>query len=65
MLIQPDGSLLVREQIAFDFEGPFSGAYRDIPLRKGESIDHVLVSENGRPYSPGGNTKLGDRKSVV
>ena len=59
MRIVKDGSLLVREDIGFSFSGPFSGAYRDIPLRKGESIDHVLVSENGRADEPGGNTKLG------
>ena len=28
---------LVREPITFDYGGPFSGAYRDIPLREGES----------------------------
>ena len=49
----------MREDISFFFYGSFSGAYRDIPLRQGESIDHVSVSENGQPYSPGGNTKLG------
>jgi hypothetical protein len=35
----------VREQITFDFSGDFSGAYRDIPLREGESIDEFGVSE--------------------
>jgi uncharacterized membrane protein len=57
--IANDGSLLVREDITFSFSGAFSGAYRDIPLRAGESIDHVLVSENGQAFRPGGNTKLG------
>ena len=57
--IAPDGSLLVQERITFAFSGPFSGAYRDIPLRDGESIDHVMVAERGRPYRPGGNTELG------
>jgi uncharacterized membrane protein len=57
--IQPDGSLLVREQITFDFSGPFSGAYRDIPLRGGESIDHVSVAEGATRYRPGANTELG------
>src|SRR5207244_1658741 len=61
--VASNGALLVRENITFEFFGSFSGAYRDIPLRKGESIDHVLVSENGRPYSPGGNTKLGSADS--
>src|SRR5207302_2637125 len=57
--IAKDGSLLVREDISFFFYGSFSGAYRDVPLRKGESIDHVGVSENGQRFTPGGNTKLG------
>ena len=59
MKIQSDGSLLVREQITFDFSGDFSGAYRDIPLRDGESIDDVGVSEGGDDYIPGANTELG------
>jgi hypothetical protein len=57
--IQPDGSLLVREQITFDFSGDFSGAYRDIPLRPGESIDDVGVAEGPAEYFPGANTELG------
>jgi hypothetical protein len=57
--VAPDGALLVNERITFDFSGPFSGAYRDIPLRSGETIDHVGVGEGGRPYRPGGDTELG------
>ncbi len=57
--IQPDGSLLVQERISFDFSGDFSGAYRDIPLRAGESIDQVGVSEGDDDYIPGANTELG------
>ena len=57
--IQPDGSLLVHERITFDFSGPFSGAYRDIPVRSGESIDHVSVAEGAKRYRPGANTELG------
>jgi uncharacterized membrane protein len=57
--IQPDGSLSVREEITFDFSGPFSGAYRDIPLRRGESVDAVTVREGSTQYRPGGNTELG------
>ena len=59
MQIQPDGSLLVREQITFDFSGMFSGAYRDIPVRTGESIDQVSVSEGGNRYTGGASTELG------
>ena len=58
--IQPDGSLRVREQITFDFSGSFSGAYRDIPLRRGESIDRRR-GQRGRRRStgPAANTELG------
>ena len=46
---------------------PFHGAYRDIPLRKGESIDRISVAEGGRRYSRGGSTELGsiDRSGHV
>jgi len=74
--LQPDGSLLVTERITFAFSGPFSGAYRDIPLRRGEAITEVTVLENGVAYHPGASTVLGssgdpgtygveDRGSVV
>jgi uncharacterized membrane protein len=55
--VAPDGSLLVNENITI--EGAFHGAYRDIPLRKGESIDRIAVSEQGERYTRGGSTKLG------
>ena len=35
--ISSDGTLLVAERISFLYDGIFSGAYRDIPLRSGES----------------------------
>src|SRR5262249_18169199 len=46
--IQPNGALLVTEKITFLYDGAFSGAYRDIPLRNGESIDRIVVSEGGQ-----------------
>jgi len=55
--VAPDGSLLVAENITI--EGAFHGAYRDIPLRKGESIDRIQLSEQGEKYTRGGSTKLG------
>ena len=54
-----DGGVLVREAITFDFDGSFTGAYRDIPLRAGERIDLVSVSEGRTPYRPGGLLILG------
>jgi uncharacterized membrane protein len=55
--VAPDGSLLVDEHITI--AGAFHGAYRDIPLRSGETIDDVLVSEGATKYTPGGSTELG------
>src|SRR4051794_2750360 len=57
--VAKDGSLLVDEHITYAFSGPFSGGYRDIRLRDGETIDRVRVTENGRTYQPGGCTELG------
>src|SRR5262252_6107006 len=54
-----NGALLVDEHIEYDFSGPFSGGYREIPTRPGESVSHVSVLENGRLYRPGGCTDLG------
>lgn len=54
-----DGAVLVRESIAFDYSGSFSGAFREIPLRKGESIDRISVAEGGHRYAPGGSLTLG------
>ena len=38
MQVAKDGTLLVDERITYAFSGPFSGGYRDIPVRKGESV---------------------------
>ncbi|HEX9977107.1 MAG TPA: DUF2207 domain-containing protein, partial [Acidimicrobiia bacterium] len=54
-----DGSLQVREDLTFSYSGSFEGAYRDIPVGPGQQITDVLVSENGVPYTPGGDTELG------
>jgi uncharacterized membrane protein len=57
--VQPDGSLRVTEHITFAFQGPFQGAYRDIPMQAGESVVDVRVSEGGTSYRPGAPTRLG------
>ena len=49
----------MQERITFDYSGDFSGAYRDIPLRSGESIGQIGVSEGDDEYIPGANTELG------
>ncbi len=54
--VLPDGRLAVDESITVAFAGRFTFGYRDVPLRAGESIDDVSVSEPGRAYAPGGST---------
>ena len=54
VVVQPDGSLLVDEAITVYFSGRFTYGFRDIPLRAGETIDRVSVSEPGNAYAPGG-----------
>jgi uncharacterized membrane protein len=57
--VAPDGAVVVRETITFAYSGSFSGAYRDIPLRKGESVDRISVAERGDRYRSGGSITLG------
>ncbi|HLM33513.1 MAG TPA: DUF2207 domain-containing protein, partial [Gaiellaceae bacterium] len=53
----------MEEHITFAFDGSFSGAYRDIPLHPGESIQDVFVAEEGAGYSPGASAELGSSGS--
>ena len=57
--LQDDGSLVVTEELEFSFDGEFRGAFRDIPLRSGETITHVRVSEGVTEFTPGAPTALG------
>ncbi len=59
IVVNDDASLSVTERITYDFSGSFSGAYRDIPLRQGESISHVTVRDAGGTYQLGGCVELG------
>ena len=59
MRVQTDGSLQVEENITYAFDGAFSGAFREVPLREGELLDEVKVSESGRQYRPGASAELG------
>src|SRR5688500_16289015 len=55
--VLPDGSVRVTEQLTYDFSGPFSGAYREIPLDDIDSVERVRVRDlGGRPYRPGAPT---------
>ncbi len=70
---RPDGEMIVEEQITYHFNGSFSFAYRDIPLKRGESVSDVVISEAGRPFTdttgkqPGtfSQTKSGDNVRVT
>ena len=57
--VAKNGALRVEERIQYAFSGPFSGGYREIPLRTGETIANVSVTEGGTVYRPGGCTELG------
>jgi hypothetical protein len=57
--LERDGSVAVDERITFDFAGAFSGAFREIPLREGESIDRVVVGEGEQAYRPGASAEIG------
>ena len=59
IVINDDGSLQVTETLTYDFDGDFSGAYRDIPLRAGEAITDVTVRDETTTYRLGGCTQLG------
>ncbi|MEX1272208.1 MAG: DUF2207 domain-containing protein, partial [Acidimicrobiia bacterium] len=38
VILDEDGTLQVTERITFAYDGAFSGAFREIPLRAGETI---------------------------
>jgi hypothetical protein len=57
--VQPDGSVLVTEDITYLFNGSFEGGCREILLKDGMSVSDVSVSENGERYSPGASAELG------
>ena len=56
--VQDDGSLGVSERIQVSFSGDFHFGYRDIPLRKGESLVNPSVVERGRAFTRGNDTAL-------
>ncbi|MEP7334258.1 MAG: DUF2207 domain-containing protein, partial [Actinomycetota bacterium] len=59
VLVESSGALEVGERITFAYVASFTGAYRDIPLREGESISEVQVLEDHRAFTSGGCTELG------
>jgi hypothetical protein len=58
-VVQPDGSVVVTENITYVFIGSFEGGYREIPQKDGMSVDEISVSEGGKEYAPGASAELG------
>ena len=56
--VRGDGAVAVDEAITVAFSGSFTYGFREIPLRAGERIDEIGVTENGRPFQPGASTEL-------
>ncbi len=56
--VRGDGSVAVDEAITVAFSGSFTYGFREIPLRSGERIDEIGVTENGRPFQSGASTEL-------
>ena len=50
--VRPDGSVAVDEAITVAFSGSFTYGFREIPLRSGERIDEIGVTESGRAFQP-------------
>jgi uncharacterized membrane protein len=48
--VAPDGSMQVTELISYRFDGRFSYAYRDVPLKRGEDLTEIGVRENDVVY---------------
>ena len=59
VVVDRDGSVQVTERIGFLFDGPFTGAFREIPLRSGETVDQVVVADERGTYAPGASAELG------
>jgi len=57
--VDPEGSMRVTELISYRFEGKFTYAYRDIPLKAGENLIDVGVRENALAFdrSDGGEPR--------
>lgn len=61
--ILDDGAVRVTERITYAFSGRFSGGFREVPLRPGEDLVDVAVSEEGTAYTPGASAALGSEGS--
>jgi uncharacterized membrane protein len=56
--IEQTGAVRVEERITVSFSGAYTFGFRDIPLRDGETIHGIAVSEGGRVYRQGAPTEL-------
>ncbi|UCF37931.1 MAG: DUF2207 domain-containing protein [Acidobacteriota bacterium] len=49
-VVEADGSLRLTESVRYQFKGSYSYAYREIPLKSGEQLDAIQVSEGSNRY---------------
>ncbi|MBA2294427.1 MAG: DUF2207 domain-containing protein, partial [Actinobacteria bacterium] len=56
--VRPDGSVAVDEDLTVAFSGSFTYGFREIPLRSGERIDEIGVTERETAFQPGASTAL-------
>ncbi len=57
--VRPDGSLSITERITYEFSGHFSFAYQNIPLKPGEELHDIRVTEDGRSFLLSGSESPG------
>ena len=68
--VAPDGSMQVTELISYRFDGRFSYAYRDVPLKRGEDLTEIGVRENDVVFrrtdtkEPGFQSNFNNRRSI-
>ena len=51
--VRTDGSVRVTETMTYSYRGSFTFAYRDVPLKQGETLSDVTVGETGQAYAEG------------
>jgi uncharacterized membrane protein len=60
VVVDSDGTLRITEQITFRYKGRYKFAYRNIPLKPGERLSDVRVSEGGTEYVQSRSKRAGN-----
>ena len=51
LTVEDDGTLHVTETIHYHFSGTYNGVYRNIPLKKGQTLENLGVNVSGAYYT--------------